>query len=392
MSVAIVHDHLVQRGGAERLLLSIADAFPDAPIHTSFYGPERTHDSFAGRDVRPLPIDRLRFLRAHHRAVLPLLAPSFSRLHLDEDLVVCSSSGWAHGVSAAHAKLVYFHAPARWLYSSEEFFATASAKTRIAGAALRPLLLRWDRRAVRSIDRFVANSTETRDRLRRAYGIEADIVMPPTMIDPSAARRPVAGIEPGYVLCVARFVAYKNVDAVVSAFATRRDDRLVVVGSGPEEDRLRAIAPTNVTFVGVVGDTELRWLYANARAVVSAAFEDFGLTLLEAASFGRPVAALRWGGHLDSVVEGATGIFFERPEARLVDAALDVVDATRWDENVIIAQARRFGVDAFVRRLRDIASELVPREALGTEPLAHEVVRLPSALDPTIAPLVRGPS
>lgn len=390
MSVAIVHDHLVQRGGAERLLLSIADAFPGAPIHTSFYAPERTHDAFEGRDVRPLPVDRLRFLRAHHRAVLPLLAPSFSRLHLDEDLVVCSSSGWAHGVSAAHAKLVYFLTPARWLYSSDEFFATASAKTRIAGAALRPLLLRWDRHAVRSIDRFLASSTETRDRLRSAYGVEADIVMPPTMIDPSAARHPVAGIEPGYVLCVARFVAYKNVDTVVKAFATRREDRLVVVGSGPEEDRLRSIAPANVSFVGAIGETELRWLYANARAVVSASFEDFGLTLLEAASFGRPVAALRWGGHLDSVVEGATGVFFERPEARLIADALDVVDATRWDEKVIIAHARRFGVGAFVRKLRDLASELVPREALGPEPFANELVRPPSAVDPSVVPLVRG--
>ncbi len=305
---------------------------------------------------------------------------------------MCSSSGWAHGVSAAHTKLVYFHAPARWLYSSDEFFATASTKTRIAGAALRPLLLRWDRRAVRSVDRFLANSTETRERLRRAYGVEAEILTPPTMIDPSAARHPVAGIEPGYVLCVARFVAYKNADAVVRAFATRRDDRLVVVGSGPEEDRLRAIAPANVTFVGVIGDTELRWLYANARTVVSAAFEDFGLTLLEAASFGRPVAALRWGGHLDSVVEGATGVFFERPEARFVAEALDVVDATPWDENVIIAHARRFAVGAFVRRLRDIASELVPREALGPEPFANELVRPPSTVDLSVVPLVREPS
>jgi len=379
MSVAIVHDHLVQRGGAERLVLSIGDAFPDAPIHTSFFAPDRTYDAFASRDIRPLPINRVPLLRSHHRAVVPLLAPAFSRLHLDADLVVCSSSGWSHGVSAAHAKLVYFHAPARWLHSSDAFFGTAGATTRIAGAALRPFLLRWDRNAARSIDRYVANSTETRDRLRGAYGIEADVVMPPVMIDSAAHRRPIPGMEPGYVLCVARLLAYKNLDAVVSAFARRSDDRLVLVGSGPENDRLHAMAPANVTFVSVADETEIRWLYANARVIVSAALEDFGLTLLEAATFGRPVAALRWGGHLDSVIEGTTGVFFDRPEAALVSEALDTIAALHWDANAIVAHAQRFSVGSFVRRLREIGAELVPRETLGPEPVARDLTRLAPA-------------
>ena len=115
-SIALVHDYLTQRGGAERVALSLTRAFPGAPLHTSLYEPAATFPAFAAVDVRPLPLNRLGPLRRNHRLALPLLAPAFSRLRVDADVVICSSSGWAHGARVTGRKIVYCHTPARWLY------------------------------------------------------------------------------------------------------------------------------------------------------------------------------------------------------------------------------------------------------------------------------------
>ena len=142
----------------------------------------------------------------------------------------------------------------------------------------------------------------------------------------------VAGLEPGFVLCVSRLLPYKNVDAVVRAFESLPRERLVVAGAGPEEPRLRAIAGRNTTFAGRVTDAGLRWLYANCSLLVAASYEDFGLTPLEAACFGKPTVALRWGGYLDSIGD-ANGIFFDAPVPAEIAAAIRQGLATKWRES-----------------------------------------------------------
>lgn len=369
MTVELVHDHLVQRGGAERLMLSISDAFPGSPVTTSFYEPELTYDGFLQRDVQTLPINKATFLRSRHRSVLPLLAPSFSAYEPEADLVVASSSGWAHGVGGTAPKLVYFHSPARWLYCSDAFMTTASASTRLAARAVRPFLARWDKRAAASISRFVANSTETRRRLQIAYGVDAEVLPPPVMLDAAGDPEEVEGLEPGFVLCVARLLSYKNVDAVIDAFNMRPHDRLVIVGTGPEADRLRSVAGPNVRFISTATEQQLRWLYASCRVLVTASYEDFGLTPCEAAIFGKPTVALKWGGHIDSVVPGVSGTFFARPTPDMIHHALRSSDRYAWDPLKIHMHARKFDRGSFMKRLRDFAAELVPRSYLGPEPL-----------------------
>ena len=138
----------------------------------------------------------------------------------------------------------------------------------------------------------------------------------------SPARRAAAGIAPGYVLCVSRLLPYKNVDAVVRAFGCLGTEQLVVVGEGPDRRRLEALAGTNVHFVGSASEAELRWLYANAQCLVTASYEDFGLTPLEAAAFGIPTAALRFGGFLDTIRENRTGVYFDAPEPSQIASAV----------------------------------------------------------------------
>lgn len=356
--VALVHDYLTQRGGAERVVLSLTRAFPAAPLYVSLYEPAGTFPAFAEVEVRTTLLNRVGVLRWHHRLALPLLAPTFSRLRVEADVVVCSSSGWAHGVRASGRKLVYCHTPARWLYQPDAYLRGRASVLKRSAAALRPALARWDRAAAASADRYLANSSAVAARIGQLYGLEAEVLPPPPALTPDGPVEPLDGIEPGFVLCVSRLLPYKNVDAVVRAFEALPDERLVVVGSGPDEQRLRALAGANVSLLGRVADPQLRWLYRASSALVAASYEDFGLTPLEAATFGKPGVVLRWGGFLDTVDEGTTGVFFDEPRAELIRRSVTELRAAAWDEEAIRRHAARFSEEWFVTRIREVVHDL----------------------------------
>jgi glycosyltransferase involved in cell wall biosynthesis len=190
-----------------------------------------------------------------------------------------------------------------------------------------------------------------RDRIRATYGVDAE-VLPPAVSTSVGSGQPIQRLAPGYVLCASRLLRYKNVDAVVSAFDLLDDARLVVVGDGPERRRLHALAGNNVTFLGRVTDAELRWLYMNCAGLVSAAYEDFGLTPVEAAAIGKPAAVLRAGGFLDTVVDGQTGLFFDALRPESIALAVTCLLNRTWDSRLIRAHAERFGEDRFTEGLR----------------------------------------
>jgi glycosyltransferase involved in cell wall biosynthesis len=356
--VVLVHDYLTQRGGAERVVLTLTRAFEGSPLHTSLYDPQSTFPEFRAVEVRPLPLNAFRLLRAHHRLALPLLAPAFSRLRIGADFVVCSSSGWAHGTRVEGRKIVYCHTPARWLYQEERYLRGRPRAVRVAARALRAPLVRWDRRAAASADIYLANSTVVAERIATVYGREAEVLPPPPAVTPDGEHQLVEGLEPGFVLCVSRLLSYKNVDAVVRAFAQLPKEQLVVAGSGPDEPQLKSIAGPNVAFTGRVDDSELRWLYANSVGLVAASHEDFGLTPLEAGTFGRPVAALRWGGFLDTVVEGTNGVHFATPSPGAVAKAVRSLLEERWDAQEIRASVERFSERRFIERIRAIVGAI----------------------------------
>lgn len=384
MRVALVHDYITQFGGAERVVLSMLKAFPGAPVHTSLYEPATTFPAFANVDVRPLGVNRFRSLRTHHRRALPLLAPSFSRLQLDYDAVVCSSSGWAHGVRTAGRKVVYCHSPARWLYQTDRYLGNERSLRAVArGAAIKSLrspLADWDKRASASADVFLANSTMVRDAIRAIYDRDAEVLAPPPAIGPDGPEEAIAGVDAGFFLCVSRLLPYKNVDAVIEAFA-RRGDQLIVVGTGPDLDRLTRLATRNVRFLGSVSDEQLRWVYRNCRALVSASYEDYGLTPIESAAFGKPSVVLRWGGFLDNIIEGETGVFIEHPTADGVKRALVDFDDVQWRRTPIVELARSRSEARFAARLSDVVAG---GDRVISLPDAHErehrVIRLPDTV------------
>ncbi len=356
--VAIVHDYLTQRGGAERVVVAMLKAFPGATVYTSLYHASGTFEDFRRVEVRRSLLDRVALFRHRYRLALPLLAPAFSRLRVDADVALCSSSGWAHGATARGRKVVYCHTPARWLYQTDRYLGERGGAARLALGVLRGPLRRWDRRAAGTADCYLANSTVVRDRIRAIYAIEAELLPPPPALGPEGPVRPVNGLEPGFFLCVSRLLPYKNVDAVLAAFTRLPSERLVVVGTGPEADRLRRVVPANVVLVGRVEDEELRWLYAHCAAVVAASYEDFGLTPLEAAAFGKPSAALRWGGFVDTIVDRETGIFFDEPEPTSIADAVQACLRENWSVGTLERQAAAFSERRFVDRLREVVASV----------------------------------
>ena len=367
-TVALAHDYLTQRGGAERVAMIMARAFPDAPLHTTLYYPPGTYPEFGSVDVRTGWLDRLGPLRSRHRLALPLLAPEVSRRTIHADVVLASSTGWAHGFRTDGKMVVYCHAPARWLYQTQRYLGAHTSAARSPSAlveravlsVLAPSLRRWDRQAAGRAHQYLANGSVSARLVYEVYGLAAEVVPPPPAVLPDGPEEPVPGLEPGFLLSVARLLPYKNVDLVVEAVRALDGVELVVVGQGPDRDRIAALAAgAPVRLLSGVPDARLRWLYRNASALVAASFEDFGLSPLEANAFGTPVVALRAGGYLDTVLEGSTGTFFDELTAADIAAAVDHASRQHWDTQTLEARAESFGMDRFVRRLREVVGAVV---------------------------------
>lgn len=373
--VAIAHDYLTQLGGAEKTVLAMSRAFPDAPIYTMLYDPDATFPEFKDLDVRVPAFNRIRPLRRNHRLALPVLPLVARSVFVDADVVLTSSSGWAHGFRTNGRKLVYCHSPARWLYQAETYLGDKGGKVARWGLRASSGYLRsWDRSAALSSDRYLANSTEIKGRIGDAYGIHADIVFPPVAMMPADGVEPLPEVldwlgvdaaapdredqvDEEFYLVVSRLLPYKNVDKIIRSFAGS-SRRLVVVGRGPEADRLRASKTPNVTMLSDLTDGQLAWLYKHCRAIIAASYEDYGLTPLEAGAWGRPAIALRFGGFLDTIHEGVSGMYFNEPTAQAIGNALDHFEANRFDADKVRSHVNQFSQEAFADKLHEAVDEL----------------------------------
>ncbi len=346
--VALAHDYLLVMRGAERTFAAIAELYPHAPIYTLLYDESGTRGRFAGRDVRTSQLQRLGVGQRGFRRLLPLY-PWFVRgLRPGPcDAVLSSSSAFAHGLSvpdgAVH--LCYCHAPFRYAwYEQARALAETPAPLRPALRAQLAWMRRWDRRASSRVDVYIANSLLTRDRIRRFYGRDAQVIHPPV-----ETHRFAPG-EPGEALLfVGELVRHKRAAIALEA-ARRAGVPIDVVGSGPEQAALAAAYP-EARFLGRADDAQLVRLYAGARAVLVPSMEEFGITAVEAQAAGRPVIAAAAGGALETVLDGVTGLLATLDDAGSFAAAIARLDELDFDPAQAVANAERFSVAQFRRSL-----------------------------------------
>lgn len=357
-SVVVAHDYLTQRGGAERVALELARVTGAGRVVTTVHLPDQTFPGFADHQVVQSRNRMLHLLGSDPRRALPILASVWDRMEpVDADVVICSSSGWAHAlpVTPRTRKIVYCHNPARWLYQPEDYAAGLSWPVRTALRTLSPGLKRWDRARAATADLYLANSTSVAARIAHTYGITATVVPPPVSVDAAGDLDPDPTLPERFFLTVGRARGYKGTDRVIAAFAELPEHHLVVVGTAPD-----VALPPNVTAVGRVSEARLRYLYATARALVSVSHEDFGLTPVEANAFGTPSLVLRAGGFLDSTQPGVSGRFIENESLEAIRAAVASFPDD-WDAAAVRANAARFAPEVFSRRIAAAIAQVLQR-------------------------------
>jgi glycosyltransferase involved in cell wall biosynthesis len=348
-SVALVHDYLLVLRGAERTFAAIADIYPGAPVFTLLYDRVGTDGRFAGNPVTTSPLQHLGVRQDGFRRLLPLYPWAIGRLRLPPvDVVLSSSSAFAHGVRApaGSVHLCYCHAPFRYAwYEQERALAEVPAPLRGALRWQLARMRRWDRAASARVDRYVANSRLTRERISRFYGREAEIVHPPVETD-----RFHVGTPGEHLLIVSELVPHKRLHVALEG-ARLAGAPVRVVGSGPERVSLERRFP-QAEFLGRAADGQLAELYASARALLMPSIEEFGIAAVEAQASGRPVVAAAAGGALETVLDGETGRLVAPDDPAAFAAAIRELDASPTDPARAVANARRFSVEAFRRGLR----------------------------------------
>jgi glycosyltransferase involved in cell wall biosynthesis len=353
-NVVLVHDYLLVMRGAERTFASIAELWASAPIYTLLYDEEGTAGRFAGRSVTTSSLQRFGVSQRGFRRLLPLYPRAIERLSLPAcDVVVSSSSAFAHGAHAPEGALhvCYCHAPFRYAWYEQ------ARALRELPPPLRPLLRvalarmrSWDLAASRRVDSYVANSELTRARIREYYGREAPIIHPPVETHRFAPAAPGDAL-----LLVSELVSHKRPQVALEA-ARRARVPIRVVGSGPDHAALARAYP-EVEFLGRVGDAELPALYASARAVIVPSMEEFGITAVEAQAAGRPVVAAAAGGALETVRDRETGVLARLGDADSFADAIGELESIDFDPRRAVENASRFSVEAFQAKLGAHVSE-----------------------------------
>lgn len=353
MKVALVHDYLNQMGGAERVVMAFHEIFPDAPIYTSIYDPQRVDPAFQGMDIRTSFMQKLPLVTKHHQPYLPLYPFAMESLDLrGYDLVLSSSSAFGKGVITRPETMhiCYCHTPMRWCWNYDEYV----EREQLGKTARRilPFLITglriWDQTSAMRVDSFIANSPVVAERIQKYYRRNAVVIPPPVETN----RFPFnSTTEPeSYFLIVSRLIPYKRIDLAIEA-CNMLQLPLVIIGGGRDLDRLKKLSGPTIRFLGRLSDQEVLHYYAHCRALLFPGEEDFGITPLEAQASGRPVIAYGSGGALASIVDGMTGVFFREQTVESLAAALATFNERAFDPLAIRNHALEFDMPRFRRRI-----------------------------------------
>lgn len=358
MRIALVHDYLMQDGGAERVLLAFHRMFPAAPIFTLFHDPRRMHPGFSDARIIPSFLNTLPFAKGHYEWYLPFMPHAMESFDLSGyDLVISSTSSIAKGVIAAPGAvhICYCHTPTRFLWEARHTYIHDLPQPSFIKRLL-PFYLhhlrKWDVLAAERPDILLTNSNTSKERITRFYRRNAQVISPPVDIDliqPSEKHQ-------GYWLTGGRLVAYKRFDLVVRAF-NYLDLPLKIFGSGPEENKLRALAGPKTEFVGTVSEAGKFKLYQNAIGFIYPHVEDFGITAIEAMAAGKPVIAYQKGGATETIVQGKTGVFFNAQVWQELANAILRFDPTQFSATTIRAEAERYSQKRFIADIKQVIFE-----------------------------------
>ncbi len=362
MKVALVHDYLNQFGGAERVLETLTELFPEAPIYTLFYDKEGVSNKFSGKEIKTSFLDKP-FIRKRHRLFIPLFAKAAETMDLGDnyDLIISDSYGFAKGVKYARGfHISYIHTPLRYAWEPEFFLHTLFPKLFIKLASPIVNYLRgWDKKTSERPDLLLTNSAHTAKKIRKFYGRESTLLYPP--VD-SKTFYPDKSIKAkNYYLAFGRIVHFKRFDLIVKVF-NDLGLPLKIAGVGPEEKNIqKLIKSPNIEFINRFhGEDELRKLICGAKAVIFPQAEDFGLVAAESIACGTPVIAYAEGGALEIVKDEMNGILFNEQNRESLIQAIKKFEKIPFDKRKVAKTSKVFSKEIFEKGLRQIIDSIQP--------------------------------
>ncbi len=368
-AVALVHDFLLYRGGAEKVLREMKKVFPPAPIYTLLKQEERQFNRYLKADnIQTSFLQKFpKFLRKRHRWLLPFMPTAIETFNLrDYDLVISSSSAFAKGlvVKSKTIHISYIHAPMRYVWDwNKEYLEEKKlkGKMKLLTRLFLNYLRMWDRLSAERPDHLIANSHYTAERIRKYYRRPAKVIYPPVEVNKFSPSRKNAG----YFFTVSRLVPYKRVDLLIQVFQ-KLNLPLVIVGDGPEKKRLQKMIKSdkNIKILGWVSDKQKVKLMERARAFISATEDDFNISIVEAMAAGKPVITLKKGGAKETMIEGVTGEFFSVATVEMIADAIGRFkeNENNYDYQQIRKRAEEFSAEIFRQKLKKFVEEKLSRK------------------------------
>ncbi|MFY9622221.1 MAG: glycosyltransferase [Pyrinomonadaceae bacterium] len=358
--IALVHDYFVQMGGAERVAEAMHESFPAAPMYTTVALPHSLPHRLRLADIRTSPLQHLPAIERRFRHYFMLYPFAVENFDLSQyDLIFSSSSGYAKGVrrrrNAIH--VCYCHTPMRWVWRYDDYVARERFGRLARG--LLPMLLwplkKWDLRASQQPNYYIANSRLVADRIKKIYGREAHVIPPPIDVN----RFHMSNEIDDYYLVLSRLMPYKRIDLAIEA-CKRMNRRLIVIGDGPDRNRLEKLADDRIEFLGRQPDKIVNYYAARCRALLFPGEEDFGMAPLEANAAGRPVIAYRAGGAVETVEEDVTGVFFDQANSVSLGEAIEKFEGLRFDQYTLRRHAEKFDRTVFTFRVLQFLGSVAP--------------------------------
>lgn len=369
MKVAVVCDWLVVYAGAERVLEQILNIYPDADLFCLVdFMPKNERGFIKNRSVSTTFIQNLPGAQKHYRSYLPLMPIAIEQLDVtDYDLVISSSHCVAKGILTGpnQIHISYVHSPIRYAWDlTYQYLNEANLCSGVKGIVAKLILhyMRlWDTRTANGVDYFIANSNFIAKRIKKIYGRSAEVIYPP--VDVEAFE--YCEEKEDYYLTASRLVPYKKVKLVVEAFNEMPDKKLVVIGSGPDFNKIKSVAGKNIIMMGYQPFKVLKERMRHAKAFVFAAEEDFGITPVEAQACGTPVIAYGKGGALETIVAQETGVFFyQQSKEQLKKAVLTFEDSNPIEARACRKNAERFSVEIFRNSMKQYIDKCI-NETVG---------------------------
>ena len=361
LKVAIVHDWLVTNAGAEKVLKSIFEIYPNADIFTlvDFLEPNDREEILNDKYVKTTFIKNLPFARKYFRNYLPLFAKAIESFDLSSyDLIISSSWAVAKGVKKTKKQIhiCYCHTPIRYAWDLyDEYTSSLSAIKNLLVKWTLKRLRRWDLATVDSVDYFIANSQFVCERIKRIYNRSSIVIYPPVNVDKFILHT----TKEDFYLTASRLVSYKKTKMIVEAFNAMPDKKLVVIGNGEEYEAIKKIAKPNINVLGYQNDNVLVSTMQRTKAFVYAAIEDFGIVPIEAMACGTPVIALDDGGTHETVVNRVNGIHFKKQTVNDIICAVDEFESLKFNANEISERVESFSTQRFKQEIAEFISKKI---------------------------------